>query len=87
MSDRANKNLRAALHARHASPPSRKTLHVAHRTGKDEWPSRQLLAERAWTQRSVLGGPFADGVRYPLPTVIADAFTGGYAAERMVGSA
>ena len=53
----------------------------------DEWLSRQLLAERAWTRRSVLGGLFSDGVQYQVPTVSADASTGGYAAELMVGIA
>ena len=41
---------------RHASTRSRRTPHVAHRPGIDEWLGRQLLAERAWTRRSVLGG-------------------------------
>jgi protocatechuate 3,4-dioxygenase beta subunit len=45
------------LHTRYASSRSRRrTPHVAHRPSIDEWLSRQLLAERAWTRRSVLGG-------------------------------
>jgi protocatechuate 3,4-dioxygenase beta subunit len=32
-------------------------------------------------------GVFADGVQYQVPTVTADASTGGYAAELMVGIA
>ena len=87
MNDRAEGIHRAALHTRHASTRSRRTPHVAHRPGIDEWLSRQLLAERAWTRRSVLGGLFSDGVQYQVPTVTADASTGGYAAELMVGIA
>jgi protocatechuate 3,4-dioxygenase beta subunit len=56
VNDRASRDDRAALHTRHASTRSRRTPHVAHRPGIDEWLSRQLLAERAWTRRSVLGG-------------------------------
>jgi protocatechuate 3,4-dioxygenase beta subunit len=41
---------------RHASKRSRRTPHVAYRPGIHEWLDRQLLAERAWTRRSVLGG-------------------------------
>jgi hypothetical protein len=45
------------LHTRHASTRSRRTSpHVAHRQSVDEWLHRHLLAERAWTRRSVLGG-------------------------------
>jgi len=56
VNDRAERIHRAALHTRHAGPHSRRTRYVAHRPGIDEWLSRQLLAERAWTRRSVLGG-------------------------------
>jgi protocatechuate 3,4-dioxygenase beta subunit len=56
VTDRANTDHRAALHTRHASSRSRRTPYVAHRPGIDEWLRRQLLAERAWTRRSVLGG-------------------------------
>jgi hypothetical protein len=108
VNDRAEGIHRAALHTRHASTRSRRTPHVAHRPGIDEWLSRQLLAERAWTRRSVLGGLggftlaacggsgssssstdgiFSDGVQYQVPTVSADASTGGYAAELLVGIA
>jgi hypothetical protein len=42
------------LHTRHASRRSRRTTpRVAHRPVSDD---RQLLAERAWKRRSVLGG-------------------------------
>jgi protocatechuate 3,4-dioxygenase beta subunit len=56
VNDRAEGIHRAALHTRHASTRSRRTPHVAHRPGLDVWLRRQLLAERAWTRRSVLGG-------------------------------
>jgi hypothetical protein len=56
VNDRAEGIHRAALHTRHASTRSRRTPHVAHRPGLDEWLRRHLLAERAWTRRSVLGG-------------------------------
>ena len=56
MNDRAERIHRAELHTRPASTRSRRTPHVAHRPGIDEWLGRQLLAERAWTRRSVLGG-------------------------------
>ena len=92
------------LHTRHASSRSRRrTPHVAHRPSIDEWLARQLLAERAWTRRSVLGGlgaargqnptspsedgVFSDGVLYQVPTVTVDASTAGYAAELSVGIA
>jgi hypothetical protein len=99
VTDRAYRDDRAALHTRHASSRSRRTPYVAHRPGIDEWLRRQLLAERAWTRRSVLGGLgdvslrsspskdgiFSDGAQYQVPTVTADASTGGYAATLMVG--
>ena len=56
MVDRAEGIHRAAPHVRHASTRSRRTSHGALRPGVDEWLRRQLLAERAWTRRSVLGG-------------------------------
>jgi len=56
VNDRAERIHRAESHRRHANSLSRRTPHVAHRPGIDEWLSRQLLAERAWTRRSVLGG-------------------------------
>ena len=56
MDDRAERIHRAALHRPNAGPHSRRRSHGAHRPGIDEWLSRQLLAERAWTRRSVLGG-------------------------------
>jgi len=166
VNDRAERIHRAALHTRHAGPHSRRTRYVAHRPGIDEWLSRHLLAERAWTRRSVLGGLgavslaacsgggsgssasstgtttgtggttsgtttgttgsetitsttpgscvlipeekyssalyaargqnrtspsqdgiFSDGIQYQVPTMTADAATGGYAAELTVGIA
>ena len=83
MNDRAYKDDRAALHTRHASSRSRGTPHVAHRLAIDPWLSRQLLAERAWTRRSVLGGLSG----FTLSKWTADASTGGYAAELVVGIA
>jgi hypothetical protein len=75
----------------------------------DDWLRRQLIAERAWTRRSVLGslggltlaacargpnattaasdGIFSDGVSYQLPSVTANAATGGYDAALTVGIA
>jgi len=103
----------------------------------DQWLRRQLSAQRAWTQRSVLGslgglsleactsgsgtgssasasttssgggtssgstmdststgstttasdGIFSDGVTYQLPTITANAATGGYDAVLDVGIA
>ena len=63
MNDRAERIHRAELHTRNSSPHSCRTPASAHRPGIDRWLSRQLLAERAWTRRSVLGG--LDG-RYRL---------------------
>ncbi len=74
---------RAALHTRHSSRRSRRTPRIAHRPGIDEWLRRQLLAERAWTRRSVLGGLVRVGD--DLPTVTANAPIGGYAAELATG--
>jgi hypothetical protein len=91
VNDRAERIHRAELHTRNSSPHSCRTPVSAHRPGIDRWLSRQLLAERAWTRRSVLGGPsdgiFPDGVRYRAPTMTAEAATGGYAAELTVGIA
>jgi len=53
----------------------------------DEWLGRQLLAERAWTRRSVLGGLFSNDVQHQVPTVTADRSTGGRAAEITLGIA
>jgi hypothetical protein len=95
VNDRAERIHRAALHTRHAGPHSRRTRYVAHRPGIDEWLSRQLLAERAWTRRSVLGGLGAvslaacsgGGSGSSASSTGTDAATGGYAAELTVGIA
>lgn len=84
MNDRAEGIHRAELHTRNSSPRSRTTPHVAHRPGIDQWLSRQLLAERAWTRRSVLG---VLGASTLAACSTADAVTGGYAAELTVGIA
>jgi hypothetical protein len=76
VNDRAERIHRAELRNRNSSPHSCRTPASAHRPGINRWLSRQLLAERAWTRRSVLGG---------LSSVTTA--TGGYAAELTVGIA